>query len=314
MTEKEIIARLAEIFRAGHEAPANVLTGIGDDAAVIACKGKLLAVSTDLLTEGVHFRSEWSDAYSIGRKATVANIADIYAMGIPAQYLVVAVAIPGEYLEMSSNQEPRLFQIAQAIADECRRSSVYVVGGDLSRGKSLTISITAFGEGSKRIERSGAQVGQGVFLFDLPGKSLLGLRQLEREIKVDQRSINFHNQPEVRFNDFLVAAESATAMIDISDGILADAGNIAEASKLSIEISSALLKAHPDYEDISRVASLLGVDPIDLVLNSGEEHSPLFTSSEALIPGAHRIGSTLNEGASRVFLDGSSIAGGFSHF
>lgn len=314
MTEKEIIDRLAEIFRAGQDAPTNLVTGIGDDGAIIAREERLLAISTDLLTEGVHFRSEWSDAYSIGRKATVANIADIYAMGIRAQYLLVAVAIPEDYLERKSNQEPRFFQIAQAIADECRRSSVYVVGGDISRGKSLTISITAFGEGKKKVGRDGAKIGQGVFLFDLPGRSLLGLRQLEKNISVDQRSIDFHNQPEVDFENFIVAAESATAMIDISDGILADARNIAKASKISIEITSALLKAHPDYEDFSRITSSLGLDPIAVILNSGEEHSPLFTSSEEFIPGAHRIGSTESEGESAVFLDGSPISGGFSHF
>lgn len=312
MDEIAIITRLKEIFESDES--RDLIIGIGDDAALAAAGGDGIALATDILVEGTHFNLAWSDLYSIGRKAAAANLADIYAMGISAKYLLVAVAFDPSLGES-------IFKLAQGIADECKFVGARVIGGDLARSQSLTVAITAYGayeiEGTRVTSRSDVQVGDGLYIIDLPGRSILGLEQLRQGVIEDEESIAFHRAPVVDYQGFLAAARFATSMTDISDGMMIDVASLARASEVTIEIDSTLLKDHPKYRSISKVAEALALDPIELVLTSGEEHSPLFTADPADVSGLpwHRIGRVVARGGTAIRLDGRDTAPkGFQHF
>lgn len=311
MDEISIISRLREVFKTANESDLRV--GIGDDAAVFATHGNSVALATDILTEGTHFERRWSDLYSIGRKAAAANLADIFAMGIPAKYLVVAVAFqPAESEE--------IIDLARGIADECALVGARVIGGDLSRADRLTVSITALGEVStdrRIVTRSGAKQGDGLFLSSLPGRSSLGLEQLRGGITIDEESISFHKSPTVDYKDFLTVASFASSLCDISDGVMMDAYALARASNVAMMIDRSLIESHPQYEEIAEVARGLELDPIDVILTSGEEHSPLFTAEHDHLHGGrfHRIGSVQRSEHPAIFIDGvERSVEGFRHF
>ena len=255
MDEISIISRLQEIF--GRSGDETLEIGIGDDAAVFRSEGRSIAIATDILTEGTHFDRNWSNLYSIGRKAAAANLADIFAMGIPAKYLVVAVAFP-------ANESDAILDLGRGIADECDLVGAHVIGGDLSRSDRLTVAITALGEcfaQQRIITRSGAHDGDVLFISSLPGRSALGLEQLRRGVRVDEGSIAFHRAPEVSYQEFIRAANGATSMCDISDGISIDASSLARSSEVAIDIDTHLIAEHPDFERIAQLAHQLGLDP-----------------------------------------------------
>lgn len=318
--EIELISRLAEIFAPAKasERDTNLLVDIGDDAAFFRPVGNGVVAATDLLTEGVHFNREWSDLYSIGRKAAAANLADVFAMGVPARYLLVAVAF-------NPLDGDGILELAQGIADEAALVGARVIGGDISRAQSLTVAITAIGDGDQVITRSDAKVGDGVFIRTLPGRSLLGLEQLRRSEIIDQASVDFHRSPQVAYQDFLELVGLATSLCDLSDGISSDAESLARASKVTIDLESAAILAHPQYKAIAEVAGRLDLDPLITVLSSGEEHSPLFTASTSSVlaeqnghsrtEGWVRIGTVKEHGKTLLTLDGNALEpGGFSHF
>jgi thiamine-monophosphate kinase len=327
-SEAELIAALAAIFQSGADAktPSDLIVDIGDDAAIIQTSGDLMALSSDLLTEGTHFKMEFSDLYSIGKKAAVANLADIFAMGIRPRFFLVSVAFDERFLYSESSKNS-ILQLARGIHDQAHRFGVRVIGGDIARSDRLTISITALGSGSKKVTRSGAKPGDGLFITQLPGKSFLGLDQLRKGLEIDSESITHHLAPEVDFEKFFAISESATALSDISDGLISEASHIARASGVDINIESAALKSHPEFEKISEVAKRLGIDPIVAITESGEEHFPVFTSRSGeqskeqsknesdLI--RFKIGDVLAQSGEspRVMLDFQEVSkSGFSHF
>lgn len=312
MNEREAIARLKEIFTPSDRLASELRVSIGDDAAIFSPHNSLIATSTDIVTDGVHFNREWSDVKSIGRKVTIANLADIFAMGMRPNFLLVSATI--EKSDVDS-----LFEIAQGIQREAKRVDAQVIGGDISLGDCLTVSITAIGEGERSILRSGANPGDDLYLANLPGRSLLGLTQLMQGKRLDEASIGFHLVPEFDWSTYDRVRGVATALIDISDGIAKDARQIAEASGVCIEIESELLMRHHDFPSHESIASRLGLDPLKTILESGEEHTPLFTAS----PGyrsqvetfAHRVGRVGRSVQGEVHLDGAPLGlEGFDHF
>ena len=135
-----------------------VPVGIGDDSAVVRARGNHVVACLDMLSQGVHFRLDWSSANDIGRKAAAANLADIYAMGATPTALLVGLSLPG------STPVNWVLELADGLSAEAEQVNVSVVGGDVVRGEAITISVTALGEleGREPIVRSGAQVGDVV--------------------------------------------------------------------------------------------------------------------------------------------------------
>ena len=276
MNESEIVSQLAAIFARPGEASAGVVVGIGDDAALIAPTRAPLAVTTDIAIEGVHFSFDWSTPFEIGSKIATANLADICAMGGWPQYLVVATGIP-------KNSEDVIFEIARGIAAEADRVGARVIGGDLSQSEKAMITITALGSVDKPILRSSAHVGDSVSISAITGWSRAG--QLIRESqdkeltnsKAGIKALSQFSQPQPDYEVMKRIAQSATAMCDISDGILRDASRIAEASGVTIECDPDLIEKVPGFGELVEIAKNIGVDPIELFLQSGEEHELLFT-------------------------------------
>ena len=287
--EGALIAALGEIFREVQNLKnqKNLLFGIGDDGAVLAPSELATVATMDLAVEDVHFKTDWSTAYQIGSKVAVANIADIYAMGGDPHSLLVGISLTGQ------EEVDWVLDLARGIAEEAKKVGAQVIGGDTVRGEKITIAITALGNTSEPIYRSGAKVGDHLVISGLPGASAAGLALL----KADKRDlfpeiVTAHLQPKVdgKKAHALISA-GATSMCDLSDGLLVDVTRISEASGIGLRINLDNL----DLSSLSEVGIELAVDPISWVLTSGEEHLFIATlpPSAALPEGALQIGEVI---------------------
>jgi thiamine-monophosphate kinase len=305
-SESELIAALAEIFHPKSDLP-ELLIGIGDDGAIIDRPHGPLAIAADMAVEDVHFRREWSSLWEIGAKVTAANIADIYAMGGDPQYLLVTAALPQGF----SVEE--ISQLAQGIRDEAALAGAIVIGGDLSSAEKLVISITAVGEVDHIVARSGAQVGDSIILSGITGLSAAGLELLRSGRSDPKLFIEWHKNPIL---DSALAEPftlCATAMCDVSDGLLSELNHLAQSSGVAMAIDRPLIAAAPGFSELQELATQLGSDIWEWVLSGGEDHRLLATTSGAIPNGAIVIGH-VRAGAG-VWVDGSVVeARGYRHF
>ena len=274
MREAEVLSRIRAIFEASSNDSA-VIVGNGDDGAVLALENQTV-LSTDMAVEGIHFRREWSSAADIGRKITAANLADICAMGGWPTYLVVSVAFPSDFLGS-------LEDLASGIALEARKVGARVVGGDLSQGNHLVISITALGKTQRSIRRSTAKVGDSVVISHLPGFSAAGLYLLANG-GVDEgieakAAIAQHCAPEIDYERYRDSFEFLHSATDISDGLIVDLSHIASSSSVAIEIESTSIQKNQKFEVLTKVASSKE-RALEFVLTGGEDHVLLGTTSK----------------------------------
>ena len=275
-SESELIAALSEVFS---PSDPNLIVGIGDDGAVIKASTKNLVAATDMAVEGVHFKREWSSLFEIGGKVTAANLADIYAMGGAPKYLLVSAGLTPDF------GIAEITELANGIAAEAALVGASVIGGDISKADQLVISISVFGEVEKPITRSGAKIGDQVIISSLPGKSAVGLFQLQSGEK-DSKFIQAHKKPTL---DYRLAEHfiDVNSMCDISDGLLSELTHIAEASKVGIEIDSKLIAALPEFAEL---AELRKSQVWKWILGGGEDHVFLATTSASVPQGAIVIG------------------------
>lgn len=300
-----LIERLRPIFDGGPD----VLIGPGDDAAVLRIRTGHVVVSTDLMVAGRHFRNEWVSAADVGHRAAAENLSDINAMGGRATALTIGLAAPGD-LPLSW-----ALDFAQGFADECAQVGATVVGGDISGSETLTVAVTVLGACTVApVVRSGAEPGDVVALCGRQGWAAAGLAVLGRGFRSPRALVEAYQRPQPPYDAGPAAAQAgATAMIDVSDGLVADAGHLAAASDVAIDLRS---EALPIAEQLSAVASALGMDPMRFVLGGGEDHPLLATFAEAsAVPEGWRVIGSVGEG-SGVTVDGSPYDGplGWSHF
>ena len=283
-TEAQFLSALEKTF---NSRSAEVVVGIGDDAAVISPQKRALALSTDMAVEGTHFNRAWSSLYEIGAKICAANLADIFAMGGRPKFLLVAAAIPQKF----SIQD--LINVAEGIRDEAAKVGAFVIGGDLTRSPLLTIAISVYGDVENPILRSGAQIGDVVALSSLPGDSARGLELLQAGIN-DERSAA-HKYPQVEYEKVAKLNRAFVhSLTDVSDGLVEELSSIARLSEVGIELSSEHLK-----KDLH-------------VLHGGEDHVFVGTFTQAP-DGWIEIGKVVF--GNSVRLDGEIITHqGFTHF
>ncbi len=276
LNEAQIIGVLAEIFGSNHR---GVQVGIGDDAAVVAT-GEHTVITTDMAVEGTHFNCQWSGAFEIGRKITAANLADIYAMGATPTYLVVAVTLSGdESMEWIS-------ELAQGIKHEASSCGAVVVGGDLARGAIKVISMSALGEVEKAVTRSGAQVGDSIYVSSLPGWSAAGLSCIEKSELNDLESYAVEEfcSPTLDYSMAVAFAhKGAHAMCDVSDALVIQAEQLAQASGVQLVFDAAAFKASEEFAQLSELAEASGVDVWQWIFAGGEDHVFLATGKD--LPG-----------------------------
>ena len=301
LSERDVINALQKIFASSD---SRVRVGIGDDAAVVTTQPQSI-ITSDMAVEDVHFKLEWSSAFDIGRKITAANVADILSMGAQCDYLTASVALTGdETMQWIEN-------LARGMKHEADAAGALIVGGDIARGPKIVISMTAVGSAQSPILRSGAKAGAGLYLSSLTGWSAAGLELLTREVSINsaiaERALSEFSAPTLDYSsDF----SGATAMADVSDSVLIQAEQIAEASGVQLVLDQVLIVQASEFKDISTLADELKVDVFQWILGGGEDHVLLATGQS--LPGI-RIGSVV-AGSGIAGVDMKKAPVSWSHF
>jgi thiamine-monophosphate kinase len=273
-----LIARIAEKVGGAGDA---VVVGIGDDAAVLRTGGdKYLIATCDIQVEGVHFLQDRIIPYQLGRKAVAINLSDIASMGGVPKHLWVSLVLPQD---MAVEYVDGLYE---GMVEETRRHGVDIVGGNVARSPSgLVVDTFLVGEVKPEslLLRSGARVGDLVLVTGHVGDSAAGLALvLDPAVGCDEgyadKVLKAHLTPTPRLKEGRVIAGSglATAMIDVSDGVLADLGHICERSEVGARIWAERL---PISDAARAVAMAVGKDPLEWALGGGEDYELLFTAS-----------------------------------
>ncbi|PTT21581.1 thiamine-phosphate kinase [Microbacterium sp. HMWF026] len=284
--------------------------GPGDDAAVLAVPDGRGVATTDTLVHGPDFRLAWSSPFDLGFKAAAVNLADVAAMGARPIALLVALAMP--------DATPVSFVrgFADGLAAACAELApgCAVEGGDLTVSDTLTIAVTALGslDGRDPVRRSGARVGDGVYVIGELGEAARGLAVLferftdaggapialttearEALDPADARAVSRQLTPRPPLDEAVRAAASgATAMMDLSDGLVLDATRLADASDVTIALD----------------AATLGEDPAR-ALDGGEDHGFLVTFAADAGPIGRRVGTVVPRQAEAVTVDGQAWTG-----
>jgi thiamine-monophosphate kinase len=287
----------------GRRQPGEVLVGPGDDAAVVAAGDGRTAVSTDMLVQDRHFRLDWSTPHDVGRKAIAQNAADIEAMGGRATAFVVGFGAPGD------TPTAQVDELVDGMWDEAARIGAGIVGGDLVSCPQWVVSVTVLGDldGRAPVLRSGATAGSTVAVAGELGRSAAGYALWHNEIDDFDELRQRHLVPRPPYGQGAAgAAASAQAMIDISDGLVADLGHVADASRVGIDLSRVGLAA--DYDALAAAGAAVGADPWAWVLGGGEDHALVACFADAVPDGWRIIGRVL-DGPTGVLVDGEPWRG-----
>ena len=300
---------LIERITTGWTGVESTLVGPGDDAAVIATTDGRVVASTDMLIENRHFRRDWSTANDIGHKAAAKNFADIVAMGaVPTALLVGFGVPPGLELEWVDG-------FTAGLREECAEVGAAVVGGDVVASDLITLGLTALGDlqGRAPVTLSGARPGDLVAYAGRLGWAAAGLAVLGRGFRSPVQVVNAHRRPEPPYAQGPKAALlGATAMTDVSDGLVGDLGHIAAASGVRIDIRADLL---PIAMKLKEVSAALNADPLAWVLTGGDDYALVATFPRHTdLPGAWTPIGVVAEGTG-VRVDGRRWPiGGHQHF
>lgn len=263
------------------------IKGVGDDAAVIDNKDLLTVVSTDMLTEGVHFDLSYVPLKHLGYKSVVVNLSDIYAMNAEPRQILVSFAISNRF-KLTAVEE-----LYQGMLMACKKYKVDLVGGDTTSSSSgLVISITAIGAAKKEqlAYRNGAKQGNLLCVSGDLGGAYMGLQVLEREKAVFKENPKL--QPDLEGKDYILERQlkpearrdivellkelhiSPTAMIDVSDGLSSEILHLCTQSNLGVELYEEKIPIDPLTFDTAREFNL---DPTVCALSGGEDYELLFT-------------------------------------
>lgn len=292
----------------------DVVVGPGDDAAVLDLAGTRLVACTDVLVEGSHFRRDWSGGHDVGRKAVAVNAADVAAMGARSVALLAGVSAPADLAV------DWLTDLAAGLRDEAAAVGASLVGGDTVAGPVVCVTVTALGVlDGPVVTRAGARPGDVVAVTGRLGYAAAGLSVLQRGFRSPRALVDAHRCPTPPYSAGPQAASlGATAMIDVSDGLLADLGHVAAASSVAIRVDPS---AVPIDEPIEAMARGLGVDPRAWVFGGGEDHAlaACFDPQRELPDGWTVIGTVTDGSGVRVegwqtLPDGLDPAGGYTHF
>jgi thiamine-monophosphate kinase len=280
------------------------ILGPGDDAAVIAAPDGRVVVSTDTQTEGQDFRLLWPNGYrssgaDVGWKAAAQNLSDINAMGAVATGMVVSLTLPPQ------TEAVWVDDLADGLVEAIRALGApgcTVAGGDLGRGSELSVTVTVLGslEGRPPVLRSGARPGDTVAIAGRLGTAAAGLSLLEHGPRYGhlgpalREAVRFHCRPWPPLAAGPAAAKAgASALMDLSDGLLKDGDRLGRASGVVLDLDEPSLRARAAL--LSEPAGVLGADPLAWVLGGGEDHGLLaaFPPASQLPRGFAAIGSVM---------------------
>lgn len=286
------------------------LIGPGDDAALVAVPDGRVIACTDALVEGRHFRRDWCDASDVGHRAAAANLADVAAMGATPTALLVALCAPADL------PAEWVVEMSEGLAEEAGIVGASVVGGDTTSAPILVISVTALGDlaGRDAVLRSGAAAGDVVALSGRLGCAAAGYTVLSRGFRTPKILVDAYRRPVVDYRAGVAASiAGATAMIDISDGLIADLGHVAQASDVHIDLNREAFEVPDQLRD---AAMALGVDPYQWILAGGDDHALAATfPPHAALPEGWTVIGQVSRGAG-VTVGGREWVGprGWEHF
>lgn len=252
-----------------------LVRGIGDDAAVVGNGDRVLLITTDILIEDVHFERSWTDPYRLGKKALAVNLSDIAAMGGTPKQFLISIGLP-KHLSLSFVS---LFY--RGLKDEARRFGVDLIGGDTSLSRKIIVNICLIGEGKKgtTLFRSGAKVGDDLYVSGTLGDAALGLRALQdNSLKKKPKGLverHLSPVPRVKLGQALARKKLASAMIDVSDGIMSDIHHLLEESGVGARIWEERIPLSRHYRKWVRAYSK---NPYQFALYGGEDYELLFTA------------------------------------
>jgi thiamine-monophosphate kinase len=259
-----------------------LIQGIGDDVAVIKVeeKGtKALLVTTDILIEDIHFDLSWIDPSQLGRKALAVNLSDIASMGGIPKYFLISLGLP-KNLPLSF-----VSSFYRGLKKEAKRFRVELIGGDTSLSKKIIINICLLGEGINKdlLFRRGARVGDDLFVSGTLGDAALGLRILQKKgkIKGTEGLIKKHlsPSPRIELGQAIAKHHWATAMIDVSDGLLIDTSHLLQESGVGVRVWEGRIPLSRLYRKWIRYFSK---DSYQLAVSGGEDYELLFTAPPEL--------------------------------
>lgn len=302
--------------------------GIGDDAALVRCGGKLMVITADLLVEGTHFRMDINEAYRLGYKSIAVNISDVAAMGGLPTYSFVSIGLPD--IEVNTVEA-----IYQGMHDVCAKYGSVIAGGDtVGSPNGIVINITQLGwvEPEYAAKRSSARPGDAVIVTNTLGDSRAGLELLLKcGMKEARRISDFvverHIMPEPRVKEARAAVMTGKvhAMMDLSDGLAADISKLCAASGVGARIFATTV---PISDELRDAAGVLGKSAIELAVGGGEDYELLLTCAQddaaAVTSAVEAAGSSASvignissgNGITLVSADGSEgpVGGTWEHF
>ncbi|MCD4535980.1 thiamine-phosphate kinase [Nocardioides sp. cx-169] len=301
-----LISEIVGLFPQGE----HVLIGPGDDAAVLRVRTGHVVVSTDLMVEGRHFRRDWASAEDVGHRAAAQNLSDLNAMGGRAHSLTVGLAAPPDLPAQWA------LEFAAGFAAECGLVGASVVGGDVTRADEIVIAVTVIGACLQApVVRSGAEAGDVLALTGRQGWAAGGLAVLGRGFRSPRVLVEAYRRPEPPYDAGPVAAAAgATSMIDVSDGLLADAGHLAADSGVAIDVHRGAFEIP---EPLVAVGAATGADPLSFILGGGDDHALLATFRDrASVPDGWQVIGDVLAGPMGVTVDGGAYDGptGWTHF
>ncbi len=294
------------------------VTGAGDDAAVLDYKGRSIVVTTDLLTEGIHFNLVYTPLKHLGYKAAVVNFSDVFAMNALPRQMLVSMALSAKF------SIGMVDEIYEGLQLACERFGVDLIGGDTTSSVTgMTLSITAIGESAAEdlVYRNGARINDLICVTGNLGAAYMGLQLLERERKIFEST---GSQPELAGFEYLVGRQlkpeprgdiiqyfreqkiKPTSMIDISDGLSSELLHICYNSGKGCKIYASKIPVDPET---AKLAAELHIGSMVAAMNGGEDYELLFTVSLEEYkrisekPGISIIGHVVDESEGKLLID-----------
>jgi thiamine-monophosphate kinase len=302
-SESKLITLFTRVFT--QEGPSAFAPDLSDDCAWLSTPEENMVVTTDALCEGVHFDRDWDRLTQIGAQAAIVNLSDIAASGATPVALVWSICTPSSWTLEDFEA------LSLGFASVCAQAGAQVVGGNICvRPGGLEVHVTAFGtpiDGGA--QRSGAQVGDSIYVTGLLGERALGYLSPSSET----RALRHRWRPHLSESSRLMKWGHVRAMMDLSDGLLLDGARLAQASAVRLHF----------FEDALPVSDLCRALSPDLsaAWSGGEDYILLFTAPEDQSPppeiGAVRIGwvdASTRDGDDLLMIDGVSVAPeGYEH-
>lgn len=281
---------------------------LGDDCAIIPDRAGSLVASTDTSTEGVHFRLDWISLDEAGYRSAASALSDLAAAGAGVIGLLAALSAP------RTATKDQLAEFMQGVGDAVTETGGLVLGGDLTAANGWSATVTVVGHATRPMRRKGARSGDGVWVTGRLGGSRAAVQAWLAGGTPDDAARSAFARPAPRIaSGTWLAGEGATAMLDLSDGLAGDAGHLAAASGVAIDIDLDLIPVHP---------SVPGPDRALFAAAGGEDYELLvalpqsFSAESAGGVPLTRIGTVSDGKGVRLLRDGKAVlpSPGYNHF